>query len=239
MKTNKLMLFVYDFPHKKTQDFLFRLLVEGYKVEYCIAAPWKKLNIAPPGIRIDHKHEGLIHPKKICEYFDIKYLVLDHDSHETKEYIRKNPVDVYIISGARILTKEVIEACGGKILNIHPGLLPDVRGLDTFLWSIHYKKALGITAHFITPKIDSGLLIYKEKLPIYKDDTPFDITLRLLEYQTEILVKALKILKEKKLENLDDLSKYKDLYNTKMDKRLEKETLTKLKGWIEIFADEE
>lgn len=237
MKTKKLMLFAYDFPHKKTQDFLFRLLVEGYKIEYCIAAPWKKLNITPSTVRIDQRHEGLVHPKKICDFFGINYLSSDHSSRETIEYIKKNQVDLYIISGARILTKEVIKICGGKVLNIHPGLLPDVRGLDTFLWSIHYKKALGITAHFITPKIDSGLLIYKEKLPIYKDDSFFDITLRLLEYQTDILIKALKILEEKRQEDLDDLSKYKDLYNTKMGKGLEKETLNKLKEWIEIFAD--
>ncbi len=238
MKTKKLMLFIYDFPHKKTQDFLFRLIVEGYEVDYCIAAPWKKLNITPSSVRIDQKHQGLIHPKKICEYFDIKYQVLDHNSNETKEYIKQNPVDLYIIAGARILTKEIIEICQGKVLNIHPGLLPDIRGLDTFLWSIHYKKPLGITAHFITPKIDSGLLIYKEKLPIYTDDSVFDITLRLLEYQIDILIKALKKLEEKKLENLENLLQYKDSYNTKMDSKLERQTLKQLKAWIGMFANE-
>lgn len=238
MKTKRLMLFVYDFPHKKTQDFLFRLLVEGYKVEYCIAAPWKKLQITPSSIRIDQKHQGLIHPKKICEYFNIKYQVLDHGSQETKEYIRRNTVDLYIISGARILTKEVIQACGGKILNIHPGLLPDVRGLDTFLWSIYYKKPLGITAHFITPKIDSGYLIYKEKLHLYKDDTPFDVTLRLLEQQTDVLIKALKILEKKELKDLEDLSTYHIPYNTKMDNELEKDVYDQFSNWLNKFANE-
>ncbi len=238
MKTKKIMLFVYDFPHKKTQDFLFRLIIEGYKIDYCIAAPWKKLNITPSSVRIDQKHQGLIHPKKICEFFNIKYKVLDHDSKETNEYIEKNPVDICIIAGARILTNEIIETCQGKVLNIHPGFLPDIRGLDTFLWSIHYKKPLGITAHFITPKIDSGLLIYKEKIPIYKDDTVFDITLRLLEYQIDILIKALKKLEEKKLENLENLLQYKDSYNTKMDSKLERQTLKQLKEWIGMFANE-
>lgn len=237
MKTKKLMLFVYDFPHKKTQDFLFKLIVEGYEIEYCIAVPWRKLKIRPSSVRIDQKHESLIHPKKVCDFFNIKYLVLDHNSRETKNYIKKNPVDLFIIAGARILTKEIIEACGGKILNIHPGLLPDVRGLDTFLWSIYYNKPLGITAHFITPKIDSGLLIYKERIPIYKDDSAFDITLRLLEYQTDILVKALKILEKKEMEDLDDLSEHKDLYNGKMDSKLEKKTLKNFKKWIRRFAN--
>lgn len=234
----KLMLFAYDFPHKKTQDFLFRLIIEGYKIEYCVAAPWKKLDIKSPSIRVDQRHIGLIHPKKICEHFNIKYVVFDHESREAIDFIKENPVDLYIISGARILLKEVIEACQGKIFNIHPGFLPDVRGLDTFLWSIYYKKPLGITAHFITPKIDSGLLIYKEKLPIFTDDTPFDVTLRLLECQTEILIKALKMLEKMKLDELTDLSAYKNLYNTKMDKKLERETLDKFKDWIKLFVND-
>lgn len=238
MKTKQIMLFVYDFPHKKTQDFLFRLLVEEYEIKYCIAAPWKKLNIKPSVIRIDQKHEGLIHPQKICQYFKIKYLPFDHDSKEVLDFIEKNPVDLYIVSGARILSKEVIEACNGKILNIHPGFLPDVRGLDTFLWSVYFNKPLGITAHFITSKIDSGLFIYKEKLHLFKDDTPFDITLRLLENQTEILIKALKILESKKFEELEDLSEHKNPYNTKMDEKLEKKTLDKFKDWIKLFAND-
>lgn len=237
MKTKKLMLFAYDFPHKKTQDFLFRLTVEGYKLKYCIAAPWKKLNFTPSLVKIDQSHVGLIHPRRICERFGIKYLSLDHGSKATVDYIKKNKVDLYVISGARILTKEVIEACQGRILNIHPGLLPDVRGLDTFLWSIILKKPLGISAHLITSKIDSGLLIHKEKLPVYKDDSVFDITLRLLEYQTDILIKALKKLEEEK-EIQKDLSKYEDSYHTKMDPKLEKKALQKLKQWIGMFANE-
>ncbi len=236
MKTHKLMLFVYDLPHKKTQDFIFRLIVEGYKIDYCIAAPWKKLNIKPSLVRVDQKHEGLMHPKIICEKFNIKYLVLDHDSEETIKYIKDNPVDLYVISGARILSEGVIQACRGKVLNIHPGLLPDVRGLDTFLWSIYYKKPLGITAHFITPKIDSGLFIYRERLPLFQDDTPFDVTLRLLEYQTDILIKSLQMLEKTQVGKLRDLTKYKNRYNTKMDEKTEKESLDKFKGWLKTFA---
>jgi len=232
------MLFAYDFPHKKTQDFLFRLVVEGYEIKYCIAAPWKKLDIKQSLIRVDQKHAGIIHPSLICEKLGIKYFSADHDGQKTIEIINKNPVDLYIIAGARILTKEVIEACGGKVLNIHPGLLPDVRGLDTFLWSIYYKKPLGISAHFITPKIDSGFLIYKERLPLYKNDLPFDITLRLLEQQPDVLIKALKILENKELKDLGDLSNDNSPYNTKMDTELEESTYKQFNNWLKLFTDD-
>ncbi len=236
MKTQNLMLFIYDFPHKKTQDFIFRLVVEGYKINYCIAAPWKKLNINPPTVRVDQKHAGLIHPRTICKQLGIKYFSLDHDGKETSEIIRKNPVDLYIIAGARILSKKIIKACGDKILNIHPGLLPDVRGLDTFFWSILSDKPLGISAHFITSKIDSGLLIYKERLKLYEDDTPSDVTLRLLEYQTDILIKTLNILKKKNMKDLENLSEVKSIYNTKMNAKEEKLALSQFKKWVTKYA---
>ncbi len=238
MKTQKLMLFIYDFPHKKTQDFIFRLLIEGYQIKYCIAAPWKKLNINKTSIRTDQKHVGLVHPRLICKKLGIKYISLSHEDKGVVDFIKDNPVDLAIIAGARVLTKEVIEACGEKVLNIHPGFLPDVRGLDTFLWSIYYKKPLGITAHFITPKLDSGLLIYKEKLHLNIDDTPFDVTLRLLEGQTDLLIKALKILEKKEPKDLEDLSSYQTPYNTKMDGDLEKETYNQFNSWLKLFADE-
>ena len=238
MNTKKVMLFIYDFPHKKTQDFIFRLIVEGYEIKYCIAAPWKKLNIQESSVRVDQKHVGLIHPSLICKKLGIKYLSLDHESKQASEFIKKNPVDLAIIAGARILTSEAIEACGGKVLNIHPGLLPDVRGLDTFLWSIYHKKPLGISAHFITPKIDSGLLIYKEKLNLYKGDSVFDVSLRLLEYQTEVLIKSLKILEGEELKNLEDLSIYNTPYNTKMDNKLEKNIYNQFNSWLKLFTDD-
>ncbi|MBI2085897.1 hypothetical protein HYT74_00990 [Candidatus Daviesbacteria bacterium] len=236
MKTKKLMLFAYDFPHKKTQDFIFRLIVEGYKINYCIATPWKKLNITPSLVSIEQKHIGLMHPRDICKKLGIKYFSVDHDSEKTVKIINKNPADLYIIAGARILSRQVIKACRDKILNIHPGLLPEVRGLDTFLWSIIYDKPLGISAHLISSKIDSGLLIYKEKLPLYKDDTPKDVTLRLLEYQTEILLKALNLIKKKNLKDLENLSNIKSVYNTKMSADKEKLALKKFNEWILKYA---
>lgn len=237
MKIKNVMLFIYDFPHKKTQDFIFRLIVEGYTIEYCIAAPWKKLNIRSSSTRIDHKHEGLIHPRIICKKFKIKYMSCSHTNLKALNFLKKNPVDLYIIAGARIFSKDVINASGGKILNIHPGMLPDIRGLDTFLWSINHKKPLGISSHFITSKIDAGLLIYKEKLPLYADDTPFDITLRLLEYQSDVLIKTLSILKKKDVKDLEDISQVDSIYNSKMTTKEEKLALKNFKSWLNQYAE--
>ena len=226
------MLFCYDFPHKKTQDFIFRLLTEGYNINYIIAAPWVRLNIPESLHRVAPHNEGLIYAKKICKSFGIPYYVLDHNSNEAVKLIKNNTVDLCIVAGARILKKDVIEAAGNKILNIHPGILPNVRGLDTLLWSIYYDEPIGISAHFISPRIDLGLLIYKEKLELKKDDTLIDISLRLLEKQPDIMIKSMEILKKKKMSDLKNINTLTQPYNTKMSSAIEEKMLKEFPRWL-------
>lgn len=236
MKIKDVMLFSYDFPHKKTQDFLFKLLVENYNIKYVIAAPWEKLKIEPSSIRIAPNHVGIIHPSEICKRFGITYKVFVHNSIETLTYIENHPVDLYIISGARILSKNIIRAANNKILNIHPALLPQVRGMDLLLWSIYYNFPIGITAHFINEKIDNGYFIYKEKLILKYADTPIDISLKLLEKQPEILIKALQILKKNSFNYFSNFKFSERPYNKKMSKAYEKKALIKFKTWLTKYA---
>lgn len=79
------MLFSYDFPHQKTQDFILRLLVEGYTIKYIIVAPWKKLATEQPVITIALSHTELIYPQKICQHFEI-----------SKPYIGREEIDAVI-----------------------------------------------------------------------------------------------------------------------------------------------
>ncbi len=232
MKINEIMLFAYDFPHKKTQDFIFRLLVDGYKIKYIIGAPYKKLNVSVPSIRISPVHEGLIHPRKICEKFGIKYEVMEHNSAEAGAYLDRHQVDLYVISGARILSDRIIASSKNKVLNIHPGLLPEARGLDTLLWSICYDIPIGITSHFISNKIDKGVLIKREVLELKKDDTLLDISLRLLEKQSDVLSSTLEILRKIENFSFSSLDELGGKYFKKMPEDIEKETIKKFSRWL-------
>lgn len=236
MKIRSCMLFCYDFPHKKTQDFIFRLLTEKYEIKYVIAAPWQKLTISPSRFRIAPVHTGLIHPRIICKTFNIKYSVCEHDSANTSTLLKKNPVDIAIISGARILKATTINAAQNKILNIHPGLLPEVRGLDTLLWSIHNTVPIGITSHLVSATIDSGHLIHREKLSLRPDDTIIDISLRLLEKQSDILSLSLKKLKKGTLSQLKNLDLQKTPYHTKMTDTMEEKIIKKFPLWLQKFS---
>ena len=231
------MLFAYDFPHKKTQDFILRLIAEDYVIDYIIAAPWQKLNIPKGSIRINPRHEGLIAPSLLAKRLKIPYIILPHNSREAIEYLEKHPVHFYIISGARILKSEVIDAARNRIINIHPGLIPQTRGLDTLLWCIYKNQPAGNTAHFIDSGVDSGIIIYKEKLKIYPDDNIIDIALRQIEVQTDILIKALALLRNNKA-NLIKSNASKSKYNKKMAPNLEKEAIKGFYQWLNKFSSE-
>ena len=123
-----LAVFSYNFPHKKTQDFLFRLITEGISPSLVLAADPVGLNIPKPLIRIKPRHYDLLHPREICKRFDIKYFVVDHNSEECCKYLTDHSIDIGIISGARILKGPIIKSVRKGIINIHPSILPEGRG---------------------------------------------------------------------------------------------------------------
>ena len=225
------MVFAYDFPHKKTQDFIHALTTHHYKIDYVISAPWKKL---PTSSHLSSHYKNLVHPRVLCERLKIPYHVLEHNNQEAIELLRKAPVDLSIVSGARILSPEIIKVCRSKILNLHPGLLPEIRGLDTLLWSIYYDYPIGISAHLISSKIDCGTLIYKELLKLYPTDSLARINQRLVARQSHVLLKALTLLSTQSFtENLDGTV---HRYNSAMPKDLVEITLEKFSAWRKKYS---
>ena len=72
----------------------------------------------------------------------------------------------------KILPKSFIKKFNGKIVNIHPSLLPKYKGLNTHFKAIQNKdKVAGCTVHFVTAKLDSGKIILQKKVKISKKDT--------------------------------------------------------------------
>jgi len=228
MKKQKIVIFGYDFLHKKTQDFILKLFFEKYDISAVISAPWEPLNIPPSILKIHPQYYSLTHPQKICKSLNIEYHVMPHNAQKCISYLSKKKYDLGIIAGARILKKEIIESFSQGIINIHPGLLPEMRGLDTIQWSIYKNIPLGLTSHFISPKIDQGRMINKETLPIYEKDSLMDISRRLLEMQPDFLIESLKNLENHKLKNLDS---FVSDYHSKMPENQEKEVLNLFQAW--------
>ena len=98
---------------------------------------------------------------------------------------------VGVIAGARILCPETIAALPGGILNLHPGLLPNARGLDALLWSIYDGCRLGVTAHIIDRHVDAGRIVQQVAISEHHNDALVDLAERLYQTQLEMLPGAL------------------------------------------------
>jgi len=228
MHRAKIAVFAYNFPHKKTQDILLRLFLEGYPIEVVLAADPVKLNIPPASVRTKVRHEAAVHPRKICERIGVHYVVVRHNSSETFEIVRSRGVELGIVAGARILKKPIIDAFPKGIINFHPGLIPEARGLDAMLWSIIGDVPLGVTAHLIDERVDAGCILLRREISLYPDDTVFDLSERLFETQLDMLVPAI----EKALAGNCKPVAVRSSANRKMPPELERAALDKLAEYL-------
>ena len=110
--------------------------------------------------------------------------------------LKKNKIDLICLAGfMKILSKNFIKNFKGKILNIHPSLLPKYKGLNTHERAIKNKeKYSGCTVHFVNSKLDSGKIILQKKVKILKNDTPKKLQKRILEQEHKIYPKALQMI---------------------------------------------
>ena len=96
--------------------------------------------------------------------------------------LKKNNINLICLAGfMKILSKSFINNFKGKILNIHPSLLPKYKGLNTHEKAIKNKdKYSGCTVHFVNSRLDSGKIIKKKKVRIKKFDTPTTLAKKIL-----------------------------------------------------------
>lgn len=179
-------LLTYDCPHRKTSDILFELIVNGYNINRVYAAPLIDLGLKPDIVKMSANACYNIHTAEICAKFKIPYIVKPHTDIEGG--------NLGIIGGARILPDHVIQKYSIGIINIHPGLLPNNRGLDNIKWALYHDMPQGLTVHFIDKYVDRGQIILKKKVPVYDDDKIYHIHQRLVSMQPKVLIDALNIL---------------------------------------------
>ena len=93
----------------------------------------------------------------------------------------------------RILSKSFIKNFKGKILNIHPSLLPKYKGLNTHQRAISNKeKYSGCTVHFVNSRLDSGKIILQKKVKISKGETVKSLAKKILIQEHKLYPKAIR-----------------------------------------------
>ncbi len=107
--------------------------------------------------------------------------------------LRNNKINLICLAGfMKILSKTFIKKFRGKILNIHPSLLPKFKGLNTHEKVINNKeKYSGCTVHYVNSKLDSGKIICQKKVKVKKNDTPISLAKRVLIQEHKLYPKAI------------------------------------------------
>ncbi len=100
----------------------------------------------------------------------------------------------------RLLSPEFVTAFGGRILNIHPSLLPSFPGLDAQAQALaHGVKVSGCTVHFVSPELDAGPIVLQEAVEVKEGDTVESLSRRILRREHVIYPRAVKLFVEGKL----------------------------------------
>ena len=115
----------------------------------------------------------------------------EHD-REVVTALQAHHVDLVCLAGyMRLLSREFIEAFRGRILNIHPSLLPSFPGLDAQKQAIeHGVKWTGCTVHFVDETLDGGPIIAQRVVPVEDDDTVESLSARILVEEHKLYSEA-------------------------------------------------
>lgn len=133
---------------------------------------------------------------------DIPTYLLDERktfSKDAEHNLEGENIDLIVLAGfLSILSKEFVEKWQGKIINIHPALLPKYGGKGMYGKFVHQAvleagdEVSGATVHFVTPGIDEGEIILQKEFKIEKDDTVEDLQRKVAEVEKEILIEAIR-----------------------------------------------
>ena len=123
----------------------------------------------------------------------------EEHEHEIIAVLREHKTDLVCLAGyMRLLSPCFVEAFRGRILNIHPSLLPDFPGLDAQRQALdHGVKVSGCTVHFVDETLDGGPIIAQRVVPVIEGDTVDTLSARILEQEHQLYPEAVALVLSK------------------------------------------
>ena len=136
---------------------------------------------------------------KFEKLYKIKKKVYNYNEKKVSEKrilkdLKSNDIKLICLAGfMKILSKDFIRNFKGKILNIHPSLLPKYKGLNTHHRAIQNKeKYSGCTVHLVNSKLDSGKIILQKKVKLSKEETPSSLQKKILKHEHILYPRAIR-----------------------------------------------
>ena len=159
---------------------------------------FSKTNKSPISIEFvisnNPKAKGLNYAK----IYKIKKKILNFKNKNLSEKkllfaLKVNNIQMICLAGfMKILSKNFIKKFKGKILNIHPSLLPKYKGLNTHKRALNNKeKYSGCTVHFVNARLDSGKIVLQKKVKISKNETEASLAKKILVQEHKLYPKAI------------------------------------------------
>ena len=181
---------------KKTKTAIF-ISGTGSNLENLIKFSKKKKSPISVNLIVSNTHnaKGLKYSRK----YNIQKKVISFKNNKLTEekifnfLLVKNIKFICLAGFMKILSKNFIKKFKGKIVNIHPSLLPKYKGLNTHKKAIENNdKFAGCSVHFVTAKLDSGKIIMQKKVKIEKKDTIASLTKKVLKKEHLLYPAAIK-----------------------------------------------
>jgi len=120
--------------------------------------------------------------------------------------LQQHRVELVVLTGyLRLLTAPLLEAFPGRMINIHPALLPSFGGKGMYGLKVHQAvlahgcKLSGLTVHFVDPEYDHGPIILQHPVPVEEGDTPESLQARILSWEHRKYSEAIQLFAEDRL----------------------------------------
>ena len=159
---------------------------------------FSKVKKSPISVDLIVSNTHLAKGLKYADQFKIKKKIFNFKNFNEAENnilisLKKEKIKFICLAGyMKILSKRFIKKFDGKIINIHPSLLPKYKGLNTHSRVIRNKDKLsGCTVHFVTTKLDSGKIILQKKVKISANDNPISLKKKVLKQEHKLYPEAI------------------------------------------------
>ena len=158
---------------------------------------FSKKKISPIKINIVISNNKKAYGIRYAKKNGIKFKIIDfskkREINKLLNILNFNNIKLICLAGfLKILSKEFIKSFKGKIINIHPSLLPKYKGLNTHFRVLeNNEKFTGCSVHFVNEKLDGGKIILQKKIKIFKKDNVKSLKMRVLKEEYKLYPKSI------------------------------------------------
>jgi len=131
----------------------------------------------------------------------VKLTVENINDAELKDFLSSESPDILLVNGTSIIKPKIIELLPERIINIHVGVTPEYRGAHGGFWALYNQEPemLGVTVHLIDSGIDTGAILFQEKVVVDSNDTLRSIVYKQQKTGVDLIFKCLSEFEKGKL----------------------------------------